>query len=291
MFEFLKEFFKGRFGRPAHSGGLFFGSESTSHTVRIDELEARVDLLLRYSPTSYWRAVDIAYDRALENRHLRCIVCGHADLRKGFETRVSECRFEGGKLERYVCPECECVFGPQKFLDLPKEYVDLEYQLAYSKYQEADSTENEIRTFNSLQPLSNGTYVNWGCGQWSHTIGKLRAEGWQVWGYEPTLATKPPFVATQRSELPGSIFGIFSNNVIEHFLDPIAQFEEFHKLLPSGGLMAHSSPCYEYAYEYTRFHTLFLLGRSPEILASRTGFRVVDRTKDGEYINVVFQKI
>jgi hypothetical protein len=53
--------------------------------------------------------------------------------------------------------------------------------------------------------------------------------------------------------------------------------------------MAHSSPCYEYAYSFTRFHTLFLVGRSANVLAERTGFRILDRTRDGEYINVIFE--
>jgi hypothetical protein len=53
--------------------------------------------------------------------------------------------------------------------------------------------------------------------------------------------------------------------------------------------MAHSSPCYEYAYPFTRFHTLFLLGRSAHVLAEATGFRLKNQTKDGEYINLVFE--
>jgi hypothetical protein len=53
--------------------------------------------------------------------------------------------------------------------------------------------------------------------------------------------------------------------------------------------MAHSSPCYEYAYPFSRFHTLFLLGRSAHMLAEGTGFRLKNQTKDGEYINLVFE--
>jgi ubiquinone/menaquinone biosynthesis C-methylase UbiE len=64
---------------------------------------------------------------------------------------------------------------------------------------------------------------------------------------------------TRREEISASFDGIFSNNVIEHFRDPVAQFEEFRRVLKPGGVMAHSSPCYEYAYSCTRFHTLFLL--------------------------------
>ena len=94
---------------------------------------------------------------------------------------------------------------------------------------------------------------------------------------------------TSRDQISARFDGIFSNNVIEHFRDPRRQFEEFRRILKPGARMAHSSPCYEYAYAFTRFHTLFLLGRSTNVLAARTGFRVSDRTKDGEYINLVFE--
>ena len=62
-------------------------------------------------------------------------------------------------------------------------------------------------------------------------------------------------------------------------------------MLKPGAVMAHSSPCYEYAYAVTRFHTLFLLGRSADALAERIGFRVKNRSKDGEYMNVIFEAI
>ena len=71
---------------------------------------------------------------------------------------------------------------------------------------------------------------------------------------------------------------IFSNNVIEHFRDPVAQFEDFKTILANDGRMAHSSPCYEYAYPFTRFHTLFLIGKSPHVLAERTGARTSTST-------------
>lgn len=258
---------------------------------RLDRLERSLDLLFRYQASSYWRAVDLIYEHTLADRRLACIVCGHVDLRDGFETRTSQCLFGGGKLERYVCPRCDCVFGPQKFLDLPQEYVDLEYEVAYSKYSEADSTENEIKAFRSLRPSANaGVYVDWGCGHWSNTIDRLRSENWEVWGYEPTSSNPPPFVATRPEHLPREVIGIFSNNVIEHLLDPVAQFMRFYAMLPSRGRMAHASPCYVWSYEFTRFHTFFPLGRSVEVLAARTGFRVIDRQKEGEWVNVVFEK-
>lgn len=54
--------------------------------------------------------------------------------------------------------------------------------------------------------------------------------------------------------------------------------------------MAHASPCYSYAYPFTRLHTLFLTGDSPAVLAERGGFRVVGRDEEGEFINVVFER-
>lgn len=97
-------------------------------------------------------------------------------------------------------------------------------------------------------------------------------------------------MVNNRKEISARFNGLFSNNVIEHFRNPVDVFWEFHGLLVDDGVMAHSSPCYENNYTFTRFHTLFLIGNSPHVLAERAGFKVIDRIKDGEYINVVFQK-
>ncbi|MBB3236374.1 methyltransferase domain-containing protein [Phyllobacterium endophyticum] len=169
--------------------------------------------------------------------------------------------------------------------------VDLEYELLYSRYRENETGHLEDRSFRSLRPTSGAVYINWGAGAWNDTTQKLRAEGFDVWSYEPSAPTTAPFVIKSTDEISVGLAGIFSNNVIEHFRNPVEQFRKFHSLLVEGGKMAHSSPCYEYAYPFTRFHTVFLLGRSPEVLAALSGFRIVDRIKDGEYINVVFEKV
>jgi hypothetical protein len=118
--------------------------------------------------TGLWRALDSAYADLLENRTLSCIVCGHKDHRSGFAIHTDECIFGGGLLERYACPSCDCLFGPQKYLDLPEAAVDADYRFLYSRYSESDSLENELRTFRSLSPSKSGAYVNWGCGgAWS----------------------------------------------------------------------------------------------------------------------------
>jgi SAM-dependent methyltransferase len=259
---------------------------------RLARVEKQLQLAETYSVKAFWQALDRAYRISLPTRPLRCIVCDHTDGRAGFNLRTSQCIFGGGELERYECPRCQCVFGAQKYLDLDESFVDLDYRLLYSRYAEADSTANEIRTFRSLAPTPGGLYLDWGCGgAWSRTVTQLRSEGFDVRGYEPSAETASDFVVNKRTAITARFDGIFSNNVIEHFRDPIAQFKEFHALLKDGGRMAHSSPCYEYAYPFTRFHTLLLMGKSPDVLAERTGFKVIDRVQEGEYINLVFSRV
>jgi hypothetical protein len=118
----------------------------------------------------------------------------------------------------------------------------------------------------------------------------MRTDGFDVWGYEPSAETSSQFVVSEKRAIV-PLDGLFSNNVIEHFLDPVGQFKEFHSMMKPSALMAHSTACYEYRYEFSRFHTIFLLGRSVEILAKRTGFKLVDSTVDGEYMNRVFRRV
>ena len=262
---------------------------SESQEERLSRLERQLALFEAYSVEAFWTALDRAYEATLRDRELACIVCGRSGPRSYFAVLTDRCNFGGGRLERYQCPACDAVFGPQKYLDLSDEFVSRDYALLYTRYNETNSLESEIRTFRSLDPKPGGLYLNWGCGAWSETIPRLRDEGFEVWGFEPSAPAASSNIVVRRDQISARFDGIFSNNVIEHFRDPLRQFKEFQQILKPGGVMAHSSPCYEYAYSMTRFHTLFLVGRSADALAKRSGFRVKKRTKNGEYINVVFE--
>ena len=281
------------FGRSAPKEPRSFASDAAKLDYdavkdRLERLEAQVQLTERYFTEAFWTALDVAYESVLPHRDISCVVCGHTDRRDAYETRLDHCWFGGGRLERYVCPDCDCVFGPQKYLDLGEAFVGRDYQVLYSRYSEGDTTENELRAFRSLRPEGEGRYLDWGAGGgWNRTLSILCDEGWRVTGYEPNAAG-----AAAAPDLAEAAYdGLFSNNVIEHFRDPVAQFRQFHALLKPGGKMAHASPCYDYCYAFTRFHSVFLLGRSPFVLAERTGFAVVDSERDGEYINHVFQRV
>jgi SAM-dependent methyltransferase len=261
------------------------------HEQRLSRIERQLELLETYSVQAFWMALDRAYESVLRDRELACIVCGRRGVRSHFGIRTEQCIFGGGRLERYQCPACDAVFGPQKYLDLSEDFVQRDYALLYARYKETDSLADELRTFYSLEPKRGGVYLNWGCGIWSETIPRLRAEGFDVWGFDPTAHDSRPHVVNHRDQISTRFDGIFSNNVIEHLREPVTQFEEFHRMLKPGAVMAHSSPCYEYAYAVTRFHTLFPIGRSADVLAARTRFRVKTRTQAGEYINMVFEAV
>ncbi len=270
--------------------------EADSHSAdlvkRIAALEAQQQLAEEHHVRGLWHALDKISMIELQRDGLACIVCRHEGGREEFEHKISDCIFGGGRLERYVCPNCDAIFGAKKFLELDQKMIDLDYRLLYSRYREGDSQAAEFRAFETLAPNpGEGIVLNWGAGAWNDTTQKVRDMGYNCWSYEPNAPSMTPNVIKSKEDIPAQVSGIFSNNVIEHFPDPVQQFKAFHHLLPRGGRMAHSSPCYEYLYPFTRFHTLFLLGRSPQVLAERTGFRIADRVDDGEFHCVVFEKI
>ena len=254
------------------------------------DLEQRMDSLATFVTNAHWQTVDLLYDVSLPNRVIECPLCGHGARREEYRHMSSECQFGGGRLERYACPECELVFGPMKMLDLSDQMLSADYRLLYETYAEANSLEAESRAFQACDPVPGGAYLNWGCGAWSETVETLRASGWDVWGYEPSIPTKSPFVVQHDGEISAKFDGIFSNNVIEHFRDPVAEFRTMASHLKRGGRMTHATACYEMRYANTRFHTAFYLGNAVDMLAARAGLRVVGREKDqeGEYESVTF---
>jgi hypothetical protein len=159
---------------------------------RMARLEQRHCLLRDAVMRGFWETADKLDRATLAGRHMRCPICNRTELRDGLTMHVDHCRFGGGKLERYLCPGCGCIYGPAKFLDLSQEMVDADYALLYDGYAEADSTGNEIRAFRSLDPRPGGLYLNWGCGRWSQTVPMLRDENYDVWATSPPCRPEPP---------------------------------------------------------------------------------------------------
>ena len=128
-----------------------------------------------------------------------------------------------------------------------------------------------------ISRLARGFFGKWGGGCWSPTLNQLRAEGYTVYNYEPfSCHNKDSFLISDPEHLKTMRFdGIFSNNLLEHLPDPVGEILFMKTLLKNrDSLMLHSTPCFEYAYEYTRFHLIFFTGRALEYLANKTNFSV-----------------
>ncbi len=225
---------------------------------------------------------------------IRCNICGYHAQRGSFETKEAECIFRGGRLVRYVCPECGVIFGPTKFMNLSQNDIDEDYKIHYYGFDEGCSFDKEIEAFYMLNPNKDGVYLNYGCGCWSKSIQQLRADGYNVYGYEPYASEADnPYMITNEAELVKMKFdGIYSNDLLEHLLDPIEGLRFMKTLLMHPeSKMAHSTACYMYKYEYTRFHTHFFTGNSVEIMSKQAGLKILDHRnamEERDFICYVF---
>ncbi|WP_205960302.1 class I SAM-dependent methyltransferase [Ramlibacter henchirensis] len=252
--------------------------------------EATVQNIIRYAMKAHWRTVDLIDRVSGDDEPKACALCGYAD--GGFQEVVSECIFSGGRLLRHVCPRCDVIFGPQKVLALDESMLDLDYRMLYRTYSEGDSTESIIRTFHLLRPRKEGVYLDFGSGgAWSAAIQRLRQEGWNIFGFEPSVPVSSEFVFTKWEEIESRRFaGILTHNVLEHLFDPAGTTRRLGQLLEPGARLVHTTPCFEYLYEYTRFHVFFFTGRSPQVLAERAGMKIEEWVRDGEFMACIMQR-
>ena len=263
--------------------------ELTAARAQLDAGRAEV---LKNQMRVQWRLIDEMRALRPEPAQLACEICGFAGPATRFATYDSHCIFGGGRLLRRQCPECDTIFGPAKMLDLTPRELSEEYEAHYRIYSEGDSTENEVRAFHELAPRRDGVYLNYGAGAWSRSVEQLRSEGWNVLGYEPhaSAAGAQHVIGSQEQLATMKFDGIFSNNVLEHFRHPVAALREMEKLLQPGACMSHATPCFQYLYEYTRFHLFFFPGRALEVLARAAHLRLERFTVDGHYMNAVLAR-
>ena len=250
--------------------------------------------LIRHQTASRWNVVD-SFERALpEPQERTCALCGHTALSAAFQALTSHCIFGGGVLVRHKCPECDVIFGADKMLEMTPAELTQEYEWHYKVYEEGDSTPAEIRAFHSLNPSRDGVYVNYGAGAWSRSVPQLREQGWNVHAYEPhaSASDTEAWCISDEKQLKAMHFdGLFSNNVLEHLRNPANDLRRMMSMLKPGARMAHATPCYEYLYEFTRFHLFFFPGRSRELLASKSGLTIDSFEVDEHYMNCVFSRI
>lgn len=224
----------------------------------------------------------------------RCPVCG-AKLNGNEKIYETECIFNGGRLKRIQCSNCDLIFGPEKMFVLNESELNKEYKWNYELYKETDCTELEIRAFMEMNPDKNAIYLNYGAGEWSSTNEKLREMGYNVYSYEPHVPkSNNEYFISDKEQLKKMKFdGIFSHDLLEHLRYPIDELKFMASILKENGIMNHVTACYEYMYEYTRFHLFFYLGKSKYILAEKAGLSIDTYTAEIEnkYYSCIFKHI
>lgn len=265
--------------RTAHVLG---GNSRANVGRQLAELKAE---LLQHQIATKWALMDMLLEERTLPPSVTCPLCGTEQPRAACRVYQSTCIFGGGRLTRYQCSSCDVIFGAEKMLALSKDELSTEYRWHYRAYAEGDSTANEIRAFHLLRPRRDGVYLNFGSGAWSKSLSQLRSEGWIVYGYEPHAQIASEHVITHEDQLRDMQFdGIFSNNVLEHLRHPVEELISMRELLKPDGRMAHATACFEYLYEFTRFHLYFFTGRSRELLASLAGLNTLAFVQDGHFM-------
>ncbi len=239
-----------------------------------------------------WFIVD-QFEKIYKRKVKKCPLCECDITIKNNDAITSRCIFGGGMLNRFQCPECKVIFGPMKMLDLTDDELKEEYNIHYSIFSEGDSTESELKAFELLKPSFGKKYLNYGSGAWSKSIEILLSQGYDIYGYEPSsvINSLNKRIFNDRRKLQSIKFdGIYSNNVLEHLRYPNEEMRYLSNLLNPNGVMVHATPCFEYLYEYTRFHLFFFLENSREYIIR--GLDLVEEgfVKDGEFMAVIYRK-
>jgi hypothetical protein len=270
-----------------------FMKEYKNHIVNLDSIKNHTSALIEQR----WEIIDSFDKIRFNNYEFKCRICD-GNINTNFSKQLhTKCIFKGGTLIRFECPHCGCITGPLKMLELDQDNFDLDYSQHYSIFSEGDTTEYEKLTFYQMEPHKDKCYLNYGCGSWSRAMEELRIEGYDVFGYEPfSYKGDNSHVIKSLDALLGMRFdGIFSHNVLEHLSNPVETFSLFTSLLKSDdSKMVHSTACYEYLFEFTRFHLFFYTGNSLQTLCNRVGLeaygRVDEIRNNDQYTSYKFRK-
>ena len=267
--------------------------DEVAHVVSAESLARLERNLLRHQISVKWDVIHRLEALKPPRSDVDCALCGERHRRDELAIFDSNCIFEGGAIRRFQCPSCDVIFGSEVMLAFDAAALTKEYEWHYQVFEEGDSTEQEVRAFHALKPNKDAIYINWGAGSWSSSVRQLRAEGWQVFGYEPHASARindDAMLGSLSEVVALGPQGIFSNNLLEHFRDPVAELKQMSAVLPSGSLMSHATPCFEYCFEFTRFHLFFFLGRSKYLIASEAGLDVEEYVEEGNFRNLVLRK-
>lgn len=169
----------------------------------------------------------------------------------------------------HLCPSCNCVFTPR----LNQAMIKTENNGHSGRH---DQNQDAVRLQRLIQALGQrpGQLIDFGCGQ-GETTRFLQSQGIQTVGIDQDTPVQLKDVAA------GSVDGIMMVEVIEHLYEPNPIFQQFNRVLKTGGVAYIESsfadqkdlaawPYLDPAIGHCTVHTL----RSMAIVAEKNGFKV-----------------
>ncbi len=206
---------------------------------------------------------------------LQCGLCQSNQAIEKYEVFKAKDIFNAGTLVRYKCPECEVIFGDLRFLNLPQEEINCDYEDLYSYYDEGNTTPYILEVLQD-QPFfgdKTKTYIDYACGRWNKVIQNLRNEGYTAIGYDKYVTDNSNAII---NTLPSEKCDILINsNYIEHFIHPLEDIQEMLQFVKPGGYILFMTECFEYKIEFTHYHTFFFGKKALEFIAKECNLEFI----------------
>jgi hypothetical protein len=210
-----------------------------------------------------------------ELEKLKCYICDYEENISNYKIYKVNDIFEAGELIRYECPCCTVIFGDMRFLLLDQSEIDNDYSDLYSFYNEGDTTEYIIKTLSSIDIFNDKSksYLDYACGNWNNIVPYLRENGYNIYGYDKYVNSDNYFL----NDITGLKFDvIYNNNFIEHLINPIDFISTMVNHLNDYGYIIFISPCFEYSYDFTHYHTFFFNDKSLEYISKKINIKLID---------------
>jgi 2-polyprenyl-3-methyl-5-hydroxy-6-metoxy-1,4-benzoquinol methylase len=206
--------------------------------------------------------------------NLKCVICEYEDLNEKFTKIYANDIFNAGVIIRHKCPNCDLIFGDLRFLNLSDEEIQNDHDDTYTYFKEGDNIIYQLNSLNSIQIFKdkNLSYLDWACG-----IGKmipiLKDKGYNITGYDKYVKNQNVL-----NNIDGKQFDvIYSNNFIEHLINPVEQIKLMLEYLKCDGYLIFISDCIdEYKVEFTHFHTYYYIGRSFQLLCDKLNLNIIE---------------
>jgi hypothetical protein len=209
----------------------------------------------------------------IEPDTLTCFVCNFNAAIKEYKTIFANDIFNFGIIKRFICPQCDVIFGDMKFITLDPIEIQRDYQDVYSYYKEGTIDSFFINLIQSLQIIKKeNKIIDYGSGNKLTYHSTLRNIGYNIVKYDKYIKDKDMI----QELIPETYDILFNHNVIEHVIEPYRDISEMISLIKKNGLLILSSSCWEYRYECTHYHTFFFVGRSVDYLCKQLNIELID---------------